>query len=243
MTMQIRKSNERGHANRGWLDSYHSFSFGDYYDPKHMGFSVLRVINEDVIAPSMGFGMHGHRDMEIITYMLAGQLRHKDSMGNGSVIKAGDVQRMSAGTGVMHSEFNASDAEAAHLLQIWLLPNQAGITPSYEEKHIPTERKLNQWCLIASNVPQEEAMLIHQDVQMFSSILEKGHALSYNTQGERDLYLHVASGELVVNGANLSSGDALKVASGTQLTLLANEEAEVVLFDMPAIAKQAEYLD
>ena len=173
----LRKSADRGHANHGWLDSYHTFSFSNYYDPKHMGYSVLRVINEDIIAPAQGFGMHSHRDMEIVTYMLDGALQHTDSMGNGSVIRAGDVQRMTAGTGVRHSEVNASNNESAHLLQIWLLPEADGITPGYEEKHFDVLSKTNQWRLIASRTGREGSLLIHQDVDLFATVLEAGKAL------------------------------------------------------------------
>ena len=164
--MTLRKSAERGHANHGWLDSYHSFSFNRYYDPAHMQYSVLRVINEDVIAPAAGFGMHPHRDMEIITYMLSGELRHTDDIGNTAVIRAGDVQRMSAGTGVMHSEVNASDSVPVHLLQIWLLPERKGIAPGYEDMHFPKAGKLNQWRLIASRQHRPDSLLVHQDVTL-----------------------------------------------------------------------------
>jgi quercetin 2,3-dioxygenase len=230
---EIRKSADRGHANHGWLDSYHTFSFAEYYDEAHMHFSVLRVINEDVIAPSAGFGMHGHRDMEIITYMLSGELRHQDSMGNGAVIKAGDVQRMTAGTGVRHSEVNASSETPAHLLQIWLLPHRNGLPPSYEDKHIPLAKKLNQWALIASPDAREESLKIHQDVLLWASVLQSQHALSYSVAAARCLYLQVALGAITVNGETLVAGDAVKLCALPVVELLAQQDSEIVMFDLP----------
>lgn len=230
----LRKSEERGHANHGWLDSYHSFSFSRYYDPNHMQYSVLRVINEDVVAPDMGFGMHPHRDMEIITYMLSGQVRHRDSLGSGSVIRAGDVQRMTAGTGIVHSEFNASSTEPAHLLQIWLLPERNDLEPGYEEKHFEPSEKLNQWRLIASRDAREGSLLIHQDVTLFATVLEQGKALSYELVADRSAYLQVARGRVELNGEVLLAGDAAKIEGPHAIQLQAFEDAEMLLFDLPA---------
>lgn len=230
----LRKSEERGHANHGWLDSYHSFSFSRYYDPNHMQYSVLRVINEDVVAPDMGFGMHPHRDMEIITYMLSGQLRHMDSLGNGSVIRAGDVQRMTAGTGIVHSEFNASSTEPAHLLQIWLLPERNDLEPGYEEKHFDRREKHNQWRLIASRDARVGSLLIHQDVALFATVLEQGKVLSYELPILRSAYLQVASGRVELNGEVLLAGDAAKIEGQQLIQLQAFEETEMLLFDLPA---------
>lgn len=232
--IKLRKSEERGHANHGWLDSYHSFSFSRYYDPEHMQYSVLRVINEDIVAPAMGFGMHPHRDMEIITYMLGGELQHKDDLGNGSIIRAGDVQRMTAGTGIVHSEFNASSTEPAHLLQIWILPERNGIEPGYEDKHFKAEEKINQWRLIASNEAREGSLLIHQDVSLFATILENGKTLTYNQGDERSVYLQVARGLVDLNGETLMAGDAAKIDRHKLIELRAIEEAEMLLFDLPA---------
>ena len=231
----LRRSEDRGHANHGWLDSYHSFSFADYYDPAHMQYSVLRVINEDVIAPAKGFGMHGHNDMEIITYMLKGALQHKDSMGNGSVIQAGDVQRMTAGTGVRHSEFNASNQHAAHLLQIWLLPNRNNITPSYEEKHFDQASKKNQWRLVASRDAREGSVLVHQDIDLYATLLDKDQALSYAPRLGRSLYVQIASGEVELNGTKLLAGDAMmiEVLEATTIEIVSKTDAEILLFDLP----------
>ncbi len=232
--ISLRKAQDRGHANHGWLDSYHSFSFSSYQDPEHMHYSVLRVINEDVIAPSMGFGMHPHRDMEIITYMLKGELRHEDSLGNGSVIRAGDVQRMSAGTGIVHSEFNASDRTQAHLLQIWLLPEKNGITPGYEEKHFAAAQKQDRWRLIASRDGREDSLHIHQDVELYATVLTENQQLGYSVSPGRSVYLQVARGSIALNGLLLEAGDAAKVDAQQQIEITAGEEAELLLFDLPA---------
>ena len=231
--IKVRKSADRGHANHGWLDSYHSFSFANYYDPAYMGYSVLRVINEDIVAPAQGFGMHGHRDMEIVTYMLQGSLRHQDSMGNGSVIRAGDVQRMSAGTGVKHSEFNASNDAPAHLLQIWLLPEKDGITPSYEEKSFDAASKANQWRLITSRDAREGSLLVHQDIALFATILEAGHQLDYTPVVGRSVYVHVARGDVTLNGVTLTQGDAAAVDNEATIVIMSQTEAEILLFDLP----------
>lgn len=232
--IKVRKSADRGHFNHGWLDSYHSFSFAEYYDPAYMGYSALRVINEDVIAPAQGFGMHPHRNMEIVTYMLRGALRHVDSMGNGSVIRAGDVQRMTAGTGVRHSEFNASSDEAAHLLQIWLLPEANGIAPSYEEKHFSAASKVNQWRLIASRDARDGALLVHQDMALYATLLSAGHQLDYLPRAGRSLYVQVAGGSVALNGVNLAQGDAAAIDGLAKMELIAQVDAEVLLFDLPS---------
>jgi redox-sensitive bicupin YhaK (pirin superfamily) len=234
--LQLRKSNERGHANLGWLDSYHSFSFAEYYDPAHMHYSVLRVINEDVVAPAKGFGMHPHNNMEIITYMLGGELQHQDSLGNGSVIKAGDVQRMTAGTGIVHSEFNASKTQDAHLLQIWILPAEQGLTPSYEDKHFDAAQKQDRWCLIASPDGREDSLLVHQDLALYATILNQSASLDYVLNANRSAYLQVAKGEVRANGQLLVAGDALMLDNSQNLHIEAVENAEMLLFDLPAHA-------
>jgi redox-sensitive bicupin YhaK (pirin superfamily) len=232
--MEIRRSASRGHAAHGWLDSYHSFSFNRYFDPARMEFSVLRVINEDVIAPNQGFGMHPHQDMEIITYMLGGELAHQDSLGNGSVIKAGDVQRMTAGTGIVHAEMNPSKTEDSYLLQIWLKPSVNGLTPSYEDKHIDLARKLNRWCLIASQDARDDSLLIHQDVRLWATYLEADKSLDYHAQQDRSLYIQVAKGEVSINGSLLAQGDALVVEEAPEIiTLKAEENTEVLVFELP----------
>jgi redox-sensitive bicupin YhaK (pirin superfamily) len=231
--MEIRSSEQRGHANYGWLDTYHSFSFNRYYDPARMGFSVLRVINEDVIAAGRGFGMHPHQDMEIVTYMLEGQLAHQDSLDNGSVIKAGDVQRMTAGSGIVHAEMNPSTDEDAFLLQIWLLPNQNGLTPSYEDKHISFESKLNRWRLIASPDAREDSLLIHQDTHLWATYLEANQTLSFAASVGRSLYVQVAKGEVMVNDSLLQQGDALVLEDAVNLNFQAETNTEILLFDLP----------
>ena len=233
--MEIRRSASRGHANHGWLDSYHSFSFNRYYDPARMEFSVLRVINEDVIAPARGFGMHPHQNMEIITYMLSGELAHQDSLGNGSVIKAGDVQRMTAGTGIVHAEMNSSQTEEAFLLQIWLMPAENGLTPSYEDKHIDASRKLNRWCLIASQDARDDSLLIHQDVNLWATYLKTNQLLDYQASQGRSAYLQLARGRLRVNGELLEQGDAIALEASIDLSLNAEMDAEVLLFDLPKV--------
>lgn len=231
--LHIRRSHERGYANHRWLQSYHSFSFAHYYDPQHTQFSVLRVMNDDVIAPNKGFGMHPHHDMEIITYMLEGELQHQDDMGNTSVIKAGDVQRMTAGSGVVHSEVNASSTKPAHLLQIWILPAALGLTPSYEEKHFSSAQKLNQWCLIAAPDHTGMAIKIHQDVSVYATLLDANQALNYSLRSERSAYIQVANGNIVVNGANLLTGDALMLNGDAEISIQANAQSELLLFDLP----------
>jgi quercetin 2,3-dioxygenase len=231
--MQIRTSQDRGHANHGWLDSYHSFSFANYYDPAWMGFSVLRVINDDIIAPAKGFGMHSHSDMEIITYILQGELQHKDSLGNGSVIRVGDVQRMTAGTGITHSEFNASGETPVHLLQIWIVPNQQNLPPSYEEKFFNDAQRRNQWCLLASENPENGALKVHQNMALYASNLSAEQALDYPLQSGRSAYLHVATGSVIVNQQPLNAGDAAMFDTTENIQIIAKDDAQILLFDVP----------
>ena len=231
--MQIRRSQDRGHANRGWLDSYHSFSFGNYYDANWMGFSVLRVINEDVIAPAQGFGTHSHNNMEIITYLLQGELAHKDSMGNLEIIKQGHVQRMTAGTGVSHSEFNASDSVPVHLLQIWVTPNQQNLPPSYEDGFFTDAQKLNQWCVLASEHPENGSLKVHQDMALLATKLGAGKLLEYALKPLRCAYLQVTSGRVALAGELLNAGDAIMLSNAEVINLSAISEAEILLFDLP----------
>jgi redox-sensitive bicupin YhaK (pirin superfamily) len=231
--LQIRKSEERGLADHGWLNSRHTFSFGHYYDPKHTGFGPLLVINEDKVTPAQGFGTHGHRDMEIISYVLEGELAHKDSMGNGSVLRYGDVQRMSAGTGVRHSEFNHSPTAGVHFLQIWIQPNVTGIQPSYEEKHFAPEAKQGQLRLIASSDGRDGSVLIHQDAAIYATILNGVDSVEHTLEKGRTAYVHVIRGNVSVNGTELKGGDALKVTNEQSVTLARAEAAEVLLFDLP----------
>ena len=232
--LQIRRSEERGNAHHGWLQSKHTFSFGSYHDPEHTGFGPLLVINEDRVAPAQGFGTHGHRDMEIISYVLSGALEHKDSMGTGSVLHYGDVQRMTAGTGVRHSEFNGSSSEEVHFLQIWIAPNVKGIPPSYEEKHFAPETKQGQLRLIASADGRKDSVLIHQDASLYAAILGAGDDLAYPLAKGRAAYVHVIRGALTVNGTVLKGGDALKLVAEASVTLSEADGAELLLFDLPA---------
>ena len=230
----LRKANERGHANHGWLDTYHSFSFADYYDREQMGWSALRVINDDRVAPGQGFGTHGHRDMEIITYVLEGSLQHKDSMGNGTVIESGDVQRMSAGKGVMHSEFNPSDQTPVHLLQIWITPDVTGIRPSYEQVRFSDADKRGRLRLIASRDGREGSVTIHQDASVYASLLQDGDAVEFSVAPSRTAYLHVARGSVSLNGERLNAGDGAKIGAGHSLKLEGAEgNGEILLFDLP----------
>lgn len=231
--LQIRKSEDRGPAEHGWLSSRHSFSFADYRDPAHMGFGPLRVINEDRVKPGQGFGTHGHQDMEIISYVLDGALEHKDSLGTGSVIHYGDVQRMSAGSGVRHSEFNHSKDEPVHFLQIWIMPDKQGIAPSYEEKHFTPESKRGNLRLIASDDGREGSVLVHQDVAVFASIVDGDDRLSHELAPGRIAYLHVIRGELSVNGMALRGGDALKISDENEMLIDNARDAEFLLFDLP----------
>jgi len=230
--MEIRKSQDRGLAEHGWLRSYHSFSFADYHDTEHMGFGHLRVINEDRIQPGTGFGTHGHRDMEIISYVLEGALAHKDSMGNGSTIVPGDVQRMSAGKGVMHSEFNQSKEGVTHFLQIWIEPNVAGIAPSYEQKHFDAASKRGKLRLVASPDGRDATVTIHQDAFLYAALLDGADRAVHRVQPGRRAYLHVARGKLTANGQALEAGDALKAVDTTEIVLDEAKDAEVLLFDL-----------
>jgi redox-sensitive bicupin YhaK (pirin superfamily) len=231
--MLIRKSNERGHANHGWLDSYHSFSFANYYDPNWMGFSVLRVINEDFVSPNKGFGTHGHRDMEIITYMVTGELTHKDSMGNVETLRAGEVQRMTAGTGIQHSEYNASSSEPLHLLQIWIEPNELDLEPSYEDQLFTDAQKYNQWCLLASDESHEGALKVNQNMELFAAKISERKQLDYSLMHKRCAYLHVVQGTVQVNQQQLNAGDAALFTDGELIQVKAVEAAELLLFDLP----------
>ncbi len=230
--IEIRKSQERGYADHGWLKSYHSFSFADYYDPKYVHFGPLRVINEDRVAAGMGFGTHGHRDMEIISYVLDGALAHKDSMGNGSTIRPGDVQRMSAGTGVRHSEFNHSKEGATHFLQIWIEPNVQGIEPSYEEKHFDEASKQGKLRLIASPDGREGSVLVNADAFLYATLMSADDRLVHKLPAARRAYVHVARGSVTVNGHALVAGDALKIWADAEVELEKAVNAEVLLFDL-----------
>ena len=230
--LTIRKADKRGHADHGWLNTYHTFSFADYYDPKYMGFRTLRVINEDRVQPAEGFPTHPHRDMEIITYVLEGALEHKDSMGNGSVIVPGEVQRMSAGTGITHSEFNHSRSELVHFLQIWILPDTDGVKPSYEQKFYPDVEKRGKLRLIASADGRGNTVAIHQNVNLFAALLDSGEEIVHIIPRNRHAWLQVARGHVVVNGQKLVSGDGLAVSNEEWLSVSGDEPAEVLLFDL-----------
>ena len=230
---EIRRSQERGYADHGWLKSFHTFSFADYFDPNHVEFGPLRVINEDRVQAGAGFGTHGHRDMEIISYVLSGELAHKDSMGNGSTIRPGDVQRMSAGSGVRHSEFNPSKSEGVHFLQIWIQPDQRNIEPSYEEKRFAAEEKRGRLRLIVSPDRAQGSLLIHQDARVYAGLFDGAEAGDLQVQPGRRIYVHVARGSLLANGAALEAGDALRITGGTQLHVDGGRDAEVLVFDLP----------
>ena len=231
--LTLRKSQERGYADHGWLKSFHSFSFAGYHDPEHMGFGPLRVINEDRIRPGTGFGTHGHRDMEIISYVLEGALAHKDSSGNGSTIVPGDVQRMSAGRGVQHSEFNHEKASETHFLQIWIEPDVRGIPPEYEQKHIPDNEKRGRLRLIASPDGAEGSLKIHQDARIFAALLDGSEQAAHALASGRRAYLHLARGKVKVNGVALEPGDAVQASGVDRIELAGGEAAEVLLFDLP----------
>ncbi len=227
----IIRSESRGSADLGWLRSRHTFSFADYYDPARMGYGSLRVINEDRVAGGTGFGKHPHRDMEIISYIIEGELEHRDSMGNGSVIRPGELQRMTAGTGVFHSEFNPSD-RSTHFLQIWILPEQNGLEPGYEQKYFPPEARRNRWQLLGSRDGRDGSLTIHQDVLLSSAILDPGEALSYEFGDGRLGYLQIVDGEIDVDGEPVSSGDGVAIESVSVLNIEARRPTEVLLFDM-----------
>jgi hypothetical protein len=231
--MSVRAGNERGHADHGWLKSFHSFSFAEYHDPDHMAFGPLRVINEDRVAPGKGFGTHGHRDMEIISYVLNGELAHKDSMGTGSVIRPGDVQRMSAGRGVMHSEFNHSNSQVTHFLQIWIMPNVTGIAPSYEEKRFEVADKRGRLRLVASPDGTQGSLTIHQDARVYAGLFDGAESFTLDVAEGRRVYVHVARGSVRVNGKLLDAGDAAKMTDVDRLELTQGSAAEVLVFDLP----------
>jgi quercetin 2,3-dioxygenase len=231
--LEIRKASERGHADHGWLQSHHSFSFADYYDPRHVEFGALRVINEDRVQPGAGFGTHGHSDMEIVSYVLEGALAHKDSLGNGSTMRPGDVQRMSAGTGVLHSEFNPSNTDPVHFLQIWIQPAVRGIEPSYEQKRFSDEDKRGRLRLIASPDGQDGSVRLHQDTRLYAGLFDGAERASLPLGGQRRGYVHVARGSIRVNGSELEGGDALKLDSVAAITLEGGRKAEVLVFDLP----------
>lgn len=232
MEMDIRRASDRGFADHGWLRSFHSFSFAAYFDPEHVEFGALRVINEDRVAPGKGFGTHAHRDMEIITYVLDGQLEHKDSIGTGSIIEPGDVQRMSAGTGVRHSEFNPSPAEPVHFLQIWIQPDQLGIAPSYEQKRFDSDAKRGRLRLIASPDGRESSVTVHQNAFVYSALLDRDERAEHTLAPGRRAYVHVARGSITVNGESLEAGDAAKLTDAPAVKLERGENAEVLLFDL-----------
>jgi quercetin 2,3-dioxygenase len=228
----IRRSNERGYADHGWLKSFHTFSFADYYDPEHISFGALRVINEDRVDAGMGFGTHGHRDMEIISYVLDGELAHKDSMGTGATIRPGDVQRMSAGRGVTHSEFNPSEEKPAHFLQIWIMPDQRGVTPSYEQKHFAAEEKRGKLRLIASRDGADGSVRIHQDANVYAGLFDGNEQAELAVATGRQVYVHVARGSITANGNALNAGDAIGLSDVNTLSLTQGQGAEVLVFDL-----------
>ncbi len=230
--IQLRKPLDRGHADHGWLNTFHTFSFADYQDPEQMGFRSLRVINEDRVAPGMGFGMHGHRDMEIVTYLLEGTLEHKDNMGNGSLLRPGEFQRMSAGTGVRHSEFNPSASEPVHLYQIWLLPKSRGIQPSYEQKFFAEDEKQGQLRLVASPDGADGSLTIHQDARVYLSTLNTNESVRHELPAGRHAWLQVLRGRVKVNGTELETSDGLAVSDESGLTIVGEQAAEIMLFDL-----------
>ena len=229
----IRRSHERGFADHGWLKSYHTFSFADYYDPEHIGFGPLRVINEDRVAPGAGFGTHGHRDMEIISYVLEGELAHRDSLGSGSVIRPGDVQRMSAGRGVRHSEFNNSDKDEVHFLQIWIQPNELSIAPEYEEKRFTPEDKRGRLRLIAAPDGAEGSVRIHQDARVYAGLFDGDERDELALEPNRRAFVHVARGRVTINGDALNTGDAHKITGESKVAIEGGQAAEVLVFDLP----------
>jgi len=230
---EIRRSQDRGYADHGWLKSFHTFSFADYYDPKHVEFGPLRVINEDRVQAGAGFGTHAHRDMEIVSYVLSGELAHKDSMGNGSTIRPGDVQRMSAGSGVRHSEFNPSQTAGTHFLQIWIQPDAANIEPSYEEMRFAPAEKRGRLRLIVSPDRAQGSLLIHQDVRIYAGLFDGAEAAHLRVENGRRIYLHVAQGAIEANGVALGAGDALQISGDPELRLGGGKDAEVLVFDLP----------
>ncbi len=238
--LTLRKANERGHADHGWLNSYHTFSFANYYDPAHMGFRKLRVINDDRVSGGGGFAPHSHRDMEIITYVLEGALEHQDSLGNRSIIRPGEVQRMTAGTGVTHSEYNASKTDRVHLLQIWVLPERSGLEPGYEQKFYAPEEKQGKLCLIASQDGRNHSVTVHQDLNLYAAVLNNGEGVTHEIERDRHLWVQVARGSVIVNGETLTAGDAAAVTpacakgseSETILELIGQDQPEILVFDL-----------
>ncbi len=232
--LNLRKSGDRGHADHGWLNSRHSFSFADYMDPRHMGWGNLRVINEDQVAPGRGFGAHSHRDMEIVSYVLDGALAHQDNIGNGTAIVPGDVQRMSAGSGVTHSEFNHSKSTPTHFLQIWILPDQQGIPPSYEQKHFDAASKRGRLRLVASRDGREESVRLHADADLYAGLLDGAEEVELKLDPKRKSYVHLVRGQLSVNGQQLQAGDAAMLSDVESLQLADAQDAEVLVFDLAA---------
>ena len=230
--IEVIKSETRGYADHGWLKARHTFSFAEYHNPQRVHFGPLRVINEDRIAPAQGFGTHPHRDMEILTYPISGAIEHRDSMGNGTVINAGEVQRMTAGTGVQHSEFNHSKEDELHLLQIWIFPEQKSLDPGYEQKEFSRDEKLNQLRLIASRDGRDESITVHQDVSLYASVLEAGSALTHPTDPDRKVFVQIVNGEATVNGEALAAGDGVQIRNEQEISITATTEAEFLLFDM-----------
>ncbi len=228
----VRRAEERGHTVIDWLDSWHTFSFDTYHDPRYENFRSLRVINEDIVKPGAGFHPHSHRDMEIITYLLAGELEHKDSMGNGSVIRPGEVQRMSAGTGVTHSEFNHSKSQPAHLLQIWIYPEKKGLEPGYEQKAFSENQRRGQLCLLASNEPSPKTVKIHQDAQLYGSLLSAQQSISHSFNSGRHGWIQVAKGEIDLNGKLLKAGDGAAVSEEKSVQITSKKDTEILLFDL-----------
>ena len=228
----VRPGSKRGSSKFDWLDSRHTFSFGDYYDPLHMGFGDLRVINEDRVAPGAGFPTHSHRDMEIITYVLEGALAHKDSTGASSVIRVGDVQRMSAGTGISHSEYNASQTEPVHFLQIWIIPNETGLKPGYEQRSFDLNKKSRSWLLVSAPDARDGALKIHQDAELSLALLPQGEKLSYNLRAGREAWVQVGRGKVTLNGSLLEAGDGAAISSEQAVDLKANDQSEILLFDL-----------
>jgi redox-sensitive bicupin YhaK (pirin superfamily) len=229
---QVRKSSDRGHADHGWLKTHHTFSFSSYQDPRHIHFRALRVMNEDVVAPGQGFGTHPHRDMEIVTYILSGALEHRDSMGNGEILRAGEFQRMTAGTGITHSEFNPSATDPVHLYQIWLFPERKGLTPGYEQKQFAAEERNNQLQLVASREPTNGALTIHQDARIYLADLQSDHSLSHNIPDGRHAWLQVLRGTVTVNSDRLDAGDGVAISEEPVLHMTADSESELMLFDL-----------
>jgi redox-sensitive bicupin YhaK (pirin superfamily) len=232
VVISVRKAADRGHANHGWLDTYHTFSFSTYQDPNHMRFRTLRVMNEDFVQPGQGFGTHPHHDMEIVTYVLEGALEHRDSMGNGEVLRPGEFQRMSAGTGITHSEFNPSDTEPVHLYQIWLFPERKGVEPSYEQKHFPEAERQNQLRLVASRDATDGSLLIQQDARIYLSSLDEGRRILHKLASGRHAWLQVLRGSVTLNGQLLETSDGAAVSHATSLDILPPQPAEIMLFDL-----------